>query len=141
MNLVVSEDESSLEYVGATTNKGASTANGAPSTEGLKDEVIDHDKRLLNKTTVDEFLSKICPPEGENGNHEVENEDVETRSIFNPDLQWKRKVLVLQMKFESPKQLKNMLCNYVVANGYHPLPYYHYPYTFVFASSIQQQQT
>lgn len=45
--LFFSEDESSLEYVDATTNKGASTANEASSIEGIEDEVIDHDKRLL----------------------------------------------------------------------------------------------
>ena len=72
----------------------------------------------MNKTTGDEFLSKLCPPEGDTGDNEVEEEDVEIHFIFNCDLQWKRQVPVLGMKFESPKQLKNMLCNYVVANEY-----------------------
>ncbi|CAI9287765.1 unnamed protein product [Lactuca saligna] len=49
-----------------------------------------------------------------------DNEDVypELPNIFNDKLNWKEQELVLGMRFESPKQLKHMLCNYAVANGY-----------------------
>lgn len=82
----------------------------------------------------------LCPFEGENGDHEVENEDVKIHSIFNPDLQWKRKVLVLRMKFESPKQLKIcyliMLWQMDTTNYITILVHI----LLLFASSIQQQQ-
>ncbi|CAI9268575.1 unnamed protein product [Lactuca saligna] len=119
MNLVVSEDnESGLEDDGVPRNEGNTTLDETHPKVGLEDEVINIDKIPLNKTSGDEFLSKLCPPEGDTGDNEVEEEDVEIHSIFNPDLQWKRQVPVIGMKFESPQQLKNMLCNYVVANGY-----------------------
>ena len=49
-----------------------------------------------------------------------DNEDVYPKlpNIFNDKLNWKEQEPVLGMRFESPKQLKHMLCNYVVANGY-----------------------
>ncbi|XP_023743563.2 uncharacterized protein LOC111891725 [Lactuca sativa] len=49
-----------------------------------------------------------------------DNEDVypELPNIFNDKLNWKEQEPVLGMRFESPKQLKHMLCNYVAANGY-----------------------
>ena len=49
-----------------------------------------------------------------------EDEDVLSRlpNIFNEKLHWKEQEPVLGMRFESPKQLKHMLCNYAVANGY-----------------------
>ncbi|CAI9278264.1 unnamed protein product [Lactuca saligna] len=49
-----------------------------------------------------------------------DNEDVypELPNIFNDKFNWKENEPVLAMRFESPKQLKHMLCNYPVANGY-----------------------
>ncbi|XP_052624932.1 uncharacterized protein LOC128132415 [Lactuca sativa] len=49
-----------------------------------------------------------------------DNEDVypELPNIFNDKLNWKEQEPVLGMRFESPKQLKHVLCNYAVANGY-----------------------
>ncbi|CAI9286727.1 unnamed protein product [Lactuca saligna] len=49
-----------------------------------------------------------------------DNEHVypELPNIFNDKLNWKEQEPVLSMRFESPKQLKHMLCNYAVANGY-----------------------
>ncbi|XP_023737650.1 uncharacterized protein LOC111885646 [Lactuca sativa] len=119
MNLVASEDnESSLEDDGVPRKEENTAPDENHPNVGLEDEVIDIDKVPLNKTTGDEFLSKLYPPEGDTSDNEVEEEDVEIHSIFNPDMQWKRQVPILGMKFESPKQLKNMLCNYAVANGY-----------------------
>ncbi|CAI9284412.1 unnamed protein product [Lactuca saligna] len=88
MNLVVSEDnESGLEDDGVPRKE----ENTAPNDEthpnvGIEDEVINIDKIPLNKTTGDEFLSMLCPPEGDTGDNEVEEEDVEIHSIFNPDI-------------------------------------------------------
>ncbi|KAL7608557.1 hypothetical protein Lser_V15G12744 [Lactuca serriola] len=119
MNLVVSEDnESGLEDNSVPRKEENNAPDETHPNVGLEDKVIDIDKVPLNKTTWDEFLSKLYPLEGDTGDNEVEEEDVEIHSIFNPDMQWKRQVPILGMKFESPKQLNNMFCNYDVANGY-----------------------
>ena len=49
-----------------------------------------------------------------------DNEDVYPKlpNIFNEKMHWKEQEPVLGMRFKSPKQLKHMLCNYAVANGY-----------------------
>ncbi|XP_023749693.3 uncharacterized protein LOC111897972 [Lactuca sativa] len=49
-----------------------------------------------------------------------DNGDVylELPNIFNEKLHWKEREPVLGIRFKSPKQLKHMLCNYAVANGY-----------------------
>ncbi|CAH1419176.1 unnamed protein product [Lactuca virosa] len=96
MNLVVSEDnESGLEDDGVPINEENTAPDETHPNVGLEDEVIDIDKIPLNKTTGDEFLSKLCPPEGEIGDNEVEEEDVEIHYIFNPDMQWKRQMFWL----------------------------------------------
>lgn len=48
---------------------------------------------------------------------EFENE-VEEHHIFNPHVHWKKQVPIIGMRFENPKQLKSMLFNYAVKNGY-----------------------
>ncbi|CAI9280430.1 unnamed protein product [Lactuca saligna] len=119
MNLVISKDnESGLEDDAIPRKEENIAPNEIHPNVGLEYEVIDIDKIHLNMMTGDAFLSKLCPLEGDTSDNEVEEEDVEIHSIFNPDIQWKRQVPVLGMKFESPKQLKKMLCNYDVANGY-----------------------
>ncbi|CAI9280257.1 unnamed protein product [Lactuca saligna] len=118
-NLVVSEDnENGLEDHGEPKNEGNTAPDETHPNIGLEDEVIDIDKIPLNKTSGDEFLCNLYPSEGDTGDNEVEEEDVEIHSIFNHDLQWNRQLHVIGVKFKIPKQLKNMLCNYVVANGY-----------------------
>ncbi|CAH1449158.1 unnamed protein product [Lactuca virosa] len=93
MNLVVSEDnESGLEDDGVPRTEGNTAPDETYPNVGLEDEVIDIDKIPLNKTSGDEFLSILCPPEGDTGHNEVEEEDVEIHSIFNPDLQWNRQL-------------------------------------------------
>nr|KAJ0199881.1 hypothetical protein LSAT_V11C600308540 [Lactuca sativa] len=42
---------------------------------------------------------------------------VKGKQMFNEDISWKKHILILGMRFTNPKQLKCMLCNYVVANG------------------------
>lgn len=40
------------------------------------------------------------------------------QATYNENVYWKKQISILGMRFESPKQLKHMMCNYVVANGY-----------------------
>mgnify|MGYP001552563540 FL=1 len=47
--------------------------------------------------------------------HDPIHEEVTT---FNENVHWKKQKPVLGMRFENPKQLKHMLCNYVVAKEY-----------------------
>ena len=89
---------------------------------GLEDEII-HDETVdanLNKTNGDEFLSKLCPVGGY-----VKDMDSITDGNpgtlfpkFNPNVNWRLQSPVLGMRFENPQQMKEMLCNYAVANGY-----------------------
>lgn len=86
----------------------------------FEDEIIQDDITQLNKTIDDEFLAKLCPNLGDNGVNDEKEENVneEVHATFNPTLHWKQQNPILGMKFENPKQLKSMLCNYDVANGY-----------------------
>ncbi|KAL4577023.1 hypothetical protein LXL04_013124 [Taraxacum kok-saghyz] len=89
---------------------------------GLEVEII-HDETVdanLNKTNGDEFLSKLCPVGGY-----VKDMDSITDGNpgtlfpkFNPNVNWRLQSPVLGMRFENPQQMKEMLCNYAVANGY-----------------------
>ena len=77
----------------------------------------------LNRTNEDEFLGLLCVPNGrdEETDTEEDSEDEtcqEPTPIFNPKIAWKLQEPVLGMRFENPKQLKEMLCNYAVSNGY-----------------------
>ncbi|CAI9291388.1 unnamed protein product [Lactuca saligna] len=75
-------------------------------------------------TLNDPFLSKLCVDDddannivdGDNG-REVEV-NIQTHSIFNELLHWKKQKPILRMRFKGPGQVKSMLCNYAVANGY-----------------------
>ncbi|CAI9291587.1 unnamed protein product [Lactuca saligna] len=44
--------------------------------------------------------------------------DVKGQPSFNEDMPWKKQLPILGMRFINPTQLKFMLCNYVVANGF-----------------------
>nr|KAJ0217575.1 hypothetical protein LSAT_V11C300109760 [Lactuca sativa] len=57
--------------------------------------------------------------EGENrkGDEYDNVPDVKGKPMFNEDIPWKKQFPVLGMRFTNPKQLKFMLCNYVLANG------------------------
>ncbi|CAI9298387.1 unnamed protein product [Lactuca saligna] len=46
----------------------------------------------------------------------IPNVDVKTRS--NEGVPWKKRFHALGMRFTNPKQLKHMLCNYDIVNGY-----------------------
>ncbi|CAI9277168.1 unnamed protein product [Lactuca saligna] len=44
--------------------------------------------------------------------------NVKGKSRFNEEIPWKKLLPILVLMFTNPKQLKFLLCNYVVANGY-----------------------
>ncbi|CAI9270878.1 unnamed protein product [Lactuca saligna] len=44
--------------------------------------------------------------------------DVKGKLMFNKDIHWKKQLPILGMRFTNPKQIKFMICNYAVANGY-----------------------
>nr|KAJ0191448.1 hypothetical protein LSAT_V11C800437940 [Lactuca sativa] len=44
--------------------------------------------------------------------------DVKGKPMFNEDIPWKKQLPILGTRFTNPKQLKFMICNYAVANGY-----------------------
>nr|KAJ0206594.1 hypothetical protein LSAT_V11C500244760 [Lactuca sativa] len=83
-------------------------------------EVVVH----MNRTSNDPFLSKLCVDDEDENNivdddngREVEV-NIQTHSIFNELLHWKKQKTILGMRFKGPGQVKSMLCNYAVANGY-----------------------
>lgn len=45
-------------------------------------------------------------------------ENLEQVTTYNENVHWKKQWPVVGMEFDSPKQLKHKLCNYVVGNGY-----------------------
>ncbi|KAL7584749.1 uncharacterized protein LOC111920435 [Lactuca sativa] len=78
----------------------------------------------MNRTSNDPFLSKLCVDDEDENNivdddngREVEV-NIQTHSIFNELLHWKKQKPILGMRFKGPGQVKSMLCNYDVANGY-----------------------
>nr|KAJ0211779.1 hypothetical protein LSAT_V11C400183140 [Lactuca sativa] len=78
----------------------------------------------MNRTSNDPFLSKLCVDDEDANNiadddngREVEV-NIQTHSIFNELLHWKKQKPILGMRFKGPGQVKSMLCNYAVVNGY-----------------------
>nr|KAJ0206120.1 hypothetical protein LSAT_V11C500277050 [Lactuca sativa] len=83
-------------------------------------EVVVH----MNRTSNDPFLSKLCVND-EDENNIVDDDkgrgvevNIQTHYIFNELLHWKKQKPIIGMRFKGPGQVKSMLCNYVVANGY-----------------------
>ncbi|CAI9264611.1 unnamed protein product [Lactuca saligna] len=78
----------------------------------------------MNRTSNDPFLSKLCVDD-EDANNIVDDDNgrevevnIQAHSIFNELLHWKKQKPILGMRFKGPGQVKSMLCNYAVANGY-----------------------
>nr|KAJ0192741.1 hypothetical protein LSAT_V11C800426100 [Lactuca sativa] len=85
---------------------------------------FNEDVMHMNRTSNDPFLSKLCVDD-EDANNIVDDDNgrevevnIQTHSIFNELLHWKKQKLILGMRFKGPGQVNSMLCNYVVANGY-----------------------
>ncbi|CAI9281228.1 unnamed protein product [Lactuca saligna] len=74
----------------------------------------------------DEFLNRLCDEEEEGNDNNINDHDeheedanvTEQHSIFNELVPWKKQIPILGMRFKDPSQLKSMLCNYAIANGY-----------------------
>jgi len=93
---------------------------------------------LPQRVITDPFLTKLCRKSDvcpgthdanvPNDNGEIEGNDEdemdendphpEIHPSYNEDVHWKKQKPILGMRFESPSKMKNMLCNYAVANGY-----------------------
>ncbi|CAI9281056.1 unnamed protein product [Lactuca saligna] len=78
----------------------------------------------MNRTSNDPFFSKLCVDD-EDENNIVDDDNgrefevnIQAHSIFNELLHWKKQKPILGMRFKGPGQVKSMLCNYAVANGY-----------------------
>nr|KAJ0213528.1 hypothetical protein LSAT_V11C400164660 [Lactuca sativa] len=85
---------------------------------------FNEDVVLMNKTSNDPFLSKLCVDDDDENNivdddngREVEV-NIQTHFIFNEPLHWKKQKPIIWMGFKVPRQVKSVLCNYDVANGY-----------------------
>ncbi|CAI9278555.1 unnamed protein product [Lactuca saligna] len=70
----------------------------------------------MNRTSNDPFLSKLCVDDEDTNNivdddngREVEV-NIQTHSIFNELLHWKKQKPILGMRFKGPGQVKSMLC-------------------------------
>nr|KAJ0193917.1 hypothetical protein LSAT_V11C800435760 [Lactuca sativa] len=79
----------------------------------------------MNRTSNDPFLSKLCVDDDDDANNIVDDDNgrevevnIQAHSIFNELLHWKKQKPILGMRFKGPGQVKSMLCNYAVANGY-----------------------
>ncbi|CAI9272102.1 unnamed protein product [Lactuca saligna] len=117
-------DEESDESGSVILGDDKETAQGIPDLEptymfdaGLDDEINGEYCTPLNKTKDDEFLNKLCLEGGEekkieeiDNSEELDHDVLEEHPIFNPHVHWKKKEPILGMRFEDPKQLKNMLC-------------------------------
>ena len=74
----------------------------------------------LNTPEDEAFLNKLVPddPTYDPADDEEEDDELLEQPIYNPELNWKLQEPQLGMRFESPTQLKDMLCNYAVSKGY-----------------------
>ncbi|CAI9301626.1 unnamed protein product [Lactuca saligna] len=96
--------------------------------DSLTDVDVDFNKDIvtMNRTKGDEFLNRLCGEDEEGNDNNINDHDgheedanvTQQHSIFNELVPWKKQIPILGMRFKDPSQLKSMLCNYVVANGY-----------------------
>ncbi|XP_052622742.1 uncharacterized protein LOC128128018 [Lactuca sativa] len=89
INIEVENDEGDMEDLQGSTEDW----------QGKEDDGID----LEVDNEPDEFDDEV-----------ISNE----QAIYNDNVHWKKQKPVLGMRFVNAKQLKHMLCNYAVANGY-----------------------
>lgn len=96
--------------------------------DNLTDVDVDFNEDIvtMNRTKGDEFLNRLCGEEEEGNDNNINDHDgheedanvTQQHSIFNELVPWKKQIPILGMRFKDPSQLKSMLCNYAVANGY-----------------------
>lgn len=110
---VVDKEDEVVDQGDVGVQKEAVVEEEFPNFKDLDDWIGEEEVPKMNKTCDDQFLGKMCSEE----THEETQAGVE-HCIFNENIPWKNQCPVLGMRFENPKQLKHMLCNYAVANGY-----------------------
>ena len=69
-------------------------------------------------TSYAQKVEKRKKVEEMDNSEELDNNVLEEHPIFNHHVHWKKQEPILGMRFEDPKQLKSMLCNCAVKNGY-----------------------
>nr|KAJ0202961.1 hypothetical protein LSAT_V11C500290130 [Lactuca sativa] len=113
-NIQTSTDEESKQ-------EESLTCDDIPFLHTPEDEV---NPSLIN-TLNDKFLSKLVITNDEKG--DIDDSQFDTKNevndqtyypIFDPNTYWKSQKPILGVHFESPKQLKFMIQNYAVENGY-----------------------
>ena len=74
----------------------------------------------LNNPEDQEFLNNLIPddPTYHPEDDEEEEDHHLEQPLYDPEVNWKIQVPILGMRFETPTQLKDMLCNYAVSKGY-----------------------
>ncbi|KAI3701118.1 hypothetical protein L2E82_45763 [Cichorium intybus] len=85
------------------------------------DHEEDGDVVSTNKTKGDKFLNILCPIESNTDDIEEQNEDEGDKPqypVHDETQQWDKMKPMLGMRFSDPNELKHMLSNYAVANGY-----------------------
>nr|KAJ0200676.1 hypothetical protein LSAT_V11C600320910 [Lactuca sativa] len=79
--------------------------------DNLTDVDVDFNEEVvtMNRTKGDEFLNRLFGEEEEGNDNNIHDHDGHEEDANIP---------ILGMRFKDPAQLKSMLCNYAVANGY-----------------------
>ena len=123
-DLLNTDSDESGEVTQCEDQRSAAVGDTPSITADVLEQEIGVEPQVqLNKTDDDPFLGKLCVPGGSSDGYEGDEEGEEETGqeptpIFNPNIGWKMQEPVLGMRFEGPKQLKEMLCNYAVSNGY-----------------------
>ncbi|GKA86531.1 hypothetical protein Tco_0808242 [Tanacetum coccineum] len=120
-----------IDFV-ANVSEGSDISNEYDSSEEVGDpDYVDFQTEgeenivIPNVTTTYPFLNKLCSNNGYFRGLD-ESSIVDRFKIkkgvsypkFNPSLEWNKMEHVLGMRFDHPEQLRLMLANYCVANGY-----------------------
>ncbi|XP_023744459.1 uncharacterized protein LOC111892634 [Lactuca sativa] len=89
--------------------------NDEPLLDDISFEHESDDEKISTKTIhEDEFLNKLCG----NTNVTEHRPDGQLFPIHDPTLEWKRMVPICGMRFQDKEELKELLTNYSVANGF-----------------------
>ncbi|XP_023737311.2 uncharacterized protein LOC111885278 [Lactuca sativa] len=107
INIEVENDQGDMEDLQGSTEDWQGKED-----DGIDLEVDNEPDECIpmNRTKDDKFLSKLCP------NDQVTPNSPPHEELYEHAVDDEK--LVLSMRFVNPKQLKHMLCDYAVANGY-----------------------
>nr|KAJ0215458.1 hypothetical protein LSAT_V11C300133140 [Lactuca sativa] len=101
-------------------NGDDSSINGGENEEKIDnltdvDVEFNEDIITMNKTKGDEFLNRLCGEEEEGNGNNIDDDDDDDDDDGREE---NTNFPILGMRFKDLSQLKSMLCNYAVANGY-----------------------